>query len=78
MLLREICPHDLCSDAGRGNVHFDALPTIFPIGIGEKTTEHFRVQLTFTFEIAVEPAVGQPCSGHDLADGNIVETVAIK
>src|SRR6202049_862525 len=66
MLSRQIRADNLRANVGGRQIHFHALPAAFPVGIGEKTSQNFRVQIAFTVEIAVEAAVRESRAGHDL------------
>jgi hypothetical protein len=78
MLAGEIGADDLGANVAGGDVHFDAFPTTFPIGVGEEAGEDLGVEIALAFEIAVEAAVGQARAEHDLLDGDTLETIAIE
>jgi hypothetical protein len=61
-----------------GKIHVHALPAALPFRVGEEASQHFGVQITLAFEIAVETAVGQTGAGHDLLNRNILEAMAIE
>ena len=54
------------------------LPTILPVRVGEEASQDLGVKIAFAFEIAIEAAVRQICALHNLADGDVVETMAIE
>jgi hypothetical protein len=78
VLAGEIGTDDLRAGVGRREIDVHAFPAIFPFGVGEEATEDFGVEIAFTMEIAVEAAVGEAGSGHNLSDRDILKTVAIE
>jgi hypothetical protein len=48
------------------------------LGVGKKTAQHFAVQIALALKVAIEAAMSQAHSGHNLLQGNIIETVAIE
>src|SRR5712672_37492 len=78
MLAREVGTNDLRAYIGGRKIHVHALPAVLPFRVGEEASQHFGVEVTFAFEIAVETAVGETGAGHDLLNRNILETVAIE
>ena len=55
-----------------------AVPTILPGGVGEEASQDLGVEIAFAFEIAIEAAVRQTCARHNLADGDVVEPIAVE
>jgi hypothetical protein len=51
---------------------------LFQFRVGEKIAQDFRIEVTLAAEIAVEAAMGEACSSHDLGDRNIFKTAAIE
>jgi len=78
MLAGKIGADDLGANVAGGEVHFDAFPTTFPIGASEEAGEDLGVEIALAFEIAVEAAAGQARAGHDLLNGDTLETMAIE
>jgi hypothetical protein len=40
--------------------------------------DHLRIELVFAPEVSIEAAMRQPGSGHDLADGDFGESLAVE
>jgi hypothetical protein len=51
---------------------------ILPVGVGEKASQDFGIDIAFAFEITVESAVRQVGTFHNLANGDIVEPIAVE
>ena len=56
MLAGEIGADDLGANVAGREVHFDAFPTTFPIGVGEEAGEDLGVEIALAPEIAIEAA----------------------
>src|ERR1700730_16187894 len=78
MLSREIRADNLRADVGGGQLHFDAPPAVFPVGIGEETSKNSRVQIAFAFEVTIEATMRQSRTSHNLLQRNIIKAAAIK
>jgi hypothetical protein len=53
-------------------------PAILPVGVGEKASQDFGIEIAFAFEITVESAVRQVGDFYNLANGDIVEAKAVE
>lgn len=78
MLTRPIRKHDLRSHVRRRQIRVHTFPATFPLRIGKETAQHLGIQIALASEIAVEPAVRQARSGHNLLQAEVVEAVSIK
>ena len=78
MLAGQVGAHDLWADVGRGQIDAYAFPAAFPIGVGEKTAKNFCVKIRLARKVAVEAAVGEAGSSHNLLHRNVVEAVAVE
>src|SRR6266849_2760926 len=54
------------------------LPAALPFRIGEEASQNFGIEIAFTFEIAIEAAVCETRTGHDLLKRDIFESVSIE
>jgi hypothetical protein len=55
-----------------------AFPAVFPFGVGEEASEYFGIKVALAIKIAVETAMCQASSGHDLLDRDALEAIAIE
>src|SRR5438270_12659716 len=78
MLPRKIRANHLRPHIRGGKIHVYAFPAAFPFRVGQETTQHFRIQVAFAFEIAIKTAVRQTGPGHNLLNRYIFEAVAIE
>src|SRR5205823_10819533 len=59
MLVGEIGADDLGANVAGGEVHFDAFPTTFPMGVSEEAGEDLGVEIALAFERSEERRVGK-------------------
>jgi hypothetical protein len=53
-------------------------PATLPVRVGEEASQDFGVEIAFTSEITIESAMREVGALHNLANGNIVEAMAVE